>query len=157
MRCPKCGRDAADRRFCQFCSTSVIRADHRMGGIFARLVAAIIDGSVFWAWLVVSIVLLGTDAAILGLVLLIGGFAGWLFLLNGGITPGKAALGLRVVRTDGEPPGLVTMLVRDMFGKYVSGFIFGLGWLWAVFDRDRQTWHDKVAGTVVVRRIAGPV
>jgi hypothetical protein len=46
------------------------------------------------------------------------------------------------------------MLVRELIGKLVSGFFAGLGFFWAIWDRDSQAWHDKLAGTVVVRRDA---
>jgi hypothetical protein len=37
-------------------------------------------------------------------------------------------------------------------GKLLSGLVFGLGFAWALWDKDGQTWHDKIAGTVVVQR-----
>lgn len=44
------------------------------------------------------------------------------------------------------------MLLREVIGKWVSGLVFGLGYFWAIWDKDGQTWHDKIAGTVVVKR-----
>ena len=40
-------------------------------------------------------------------------------------------------------------------GYYVSAIPFGLGLLWVAFDPRKQGWHDKMAGTVVVRRRRG--
>ena len=66
-----------------------------------------------------------------------------------GQTPGKLMLGLRVVKKNGKRVSWLDALLRNVFGYMVSG-LFLLGYLWAAFDRERQTWHDKMAGTVVV-------
>lgn len=57
---------------------------------------------------------------------------------------------LRVVRVDGAPLRLVDALVRGLVGVF-SLATFGLGALWILRDPERQAWHDKVAGTFVVR------
>lgn len=67
-----------------------------------------------------------------------------------GWSPGKAATSVRTVRLDGRRPGLVHGLVRYSM-RSVSFFAFGLGYFWAIWDKRNQTWHDKLAGTVVVR------
>ena len=66
-----------------------------------------------------------------------------------GVTPGKRALGLRVVNRDGEAPGLASGVIRVVM-ETVSAILF-LGYLWMVWDKDKQTWHDKAAKTYVVR------
>ena len=57
---------------------------------------------------------------------------------------------LRVVRVDGAPLRFVDVLVRGLVGVF-SIATFGLGGLWILRDPERQAWHDKVAGTFVVR------
>ncbi len=57
---------------------------------------------------------------------------------------------LRVVRVDGAPLRFVDALVRGLVGVF-SIAAFGLGALWILRDPERQSWHDKVAGTAVVR------
>jgi uncharacterized RDD family membrane protein YckC len=57
---------------------------------------------------------------------------------------------LRVVRVDGAPLRFVDALVRGLVGVF-SILAFGLGGLWILRDPERQSWHDKVAGTFVVR------
>jgi uncharacterized RDD family membrane protein YckC len=59
-------------------------------------------------------------------------------------------LGLRVVRTDGKEVDWTTAGIRAL-SCFLSLLPLGLGFLWIAFDRDRQAWHDKVAGTVVIR------
>ena len=64
---------------------------------------------------------------------------------------GKLALGLRVVRRSGGRPGAELGLARTAVAVLASGPALGLGYLWAFWDDRRQTWHDKVASTYVVR------
>ena len=71
-------------------------------------------------------------------------FEGW------GRSPGKAAMGLRVVRFDGRSPGAAAGLGR-VLGRAVSALPLGLGYLWASWDERSQTWHDKLSRTHVVR------
>ena len=71
------------------------------------------------------------------------------FIANKGQTPGKAAAGLRVVDLSGEDAGYVRAFFRA-FGYYLSSLFFMAGFLWFFIDRRRQTWHDKLAGTIVV-------
>lgn len=66
-----------------------------------------------------------------------------------GWTPGKAALGLRVLRSDGRRPGAVHGAARHG-GKFLSAIVFYLGYFWMLWDPERQTWHDKIASTYVV-------
>jgi uncharacterized RDD family membrane protein YckC len=57
---------------------------------------------------------------------------------------------LRLVRIDGAPVGFPDALVRGLTGIF-SLAVFGLGFLWILRDPDRQAWHDRVAGTYVVK------
>ena len=66
-----------------------------------------------------------------------------------GQTLGKIVLGLRVVKKNGKRIGILDALIRNVFGYTISGF-FLLGYLWALVDRERQAWHDKLVGTGVV-------
>ena len=66
-----------------------------------------------------------------------------------GQTLGKMMLRLRVVKKRGGRITVLDALLRNVFGYMVSQ-IFLLGYLWALFDGEKQTWHDKMAGTVVV-------
>jgi uncharacterized RDD family membrane protein YckC len=65
-----------------------------------------------------------------------------------GQTIGKAIMGLRIVRTDGERINLQRAVIR-LAGYWLSAFLF-LGYLWALVDSRRQTFHDKLAGTFVI-------
>jgi uncharacterized RDD family membrane protein YckC len=77
-----------------------------------------------------------------------------------GQTPGKMAVGIKVVLADGRVPGVGRAFVREVVGKFLSGLVLCLGYLWMLWDSERQCWHDKLAGTRVVRVVravpAGP-
>ena len=67
-----------------------------------------------------------------------------------GATVGGIIFGLKVVRIDGRPSEWVTMAVRAL-ACFFSLIVAGLGFIWIAFDPQKQAWHDKIAGTVVVR------
>ena len=66
-------------------------------------------------------------------------------------TPGKMAVSAKIVdaKTGGKPS---TKQCVGRYFAYILSFIpFGLGFLWVAFDPKKQSWHDKLAGTVVVK------
>jgi uncharacterized RDD family membrane protein YckC len=94
----------------------------------------------------------GFGDAMLNIVLPAAGVV--LFWMYRSATPGKMVT--RTVIADaatGAPPSRRQCLVRYA-GYFVSIFGLGLGFLWVGFDRRKQGWHDKMAGTVVIRRPA---
>lgn len=82
------------------------------------------------------------------------GLAGWALYQIGmwtwkGTTFGGIVVGLKGVRLDGKPMDFGVALVRGLASCFSLVAAF-LGYLWAAWDKDQQTWHDKIAGTVVV-------
>jgi uncharacterized RDD family membrane protein YckC len=73
----------------------------------------------------------------------------WPFSTSGR-TPGMALLSIKVVVMDGAPLSWRTGALRT-FGYVLGSIPLHAGFLWALWDRDRQAWHDKLAGTCVVR------
>jgi uncharacterized RDD family membrane protein YckC len=67
-----------------------------------------------------------------------------------GTTVGGIVFDLHVVRLDGRPVDWETAIVRAL-GCFLSLAVAGLGFIWIAFDDNAQAWHDKIAGTVVVR------
>ena len=65
-------------------------------------------------------------------------------------TVGGIICQLRVVRTDGHPLRFTDAFVRGLSSIF-SAVVLGLGWFWILTDPERQSWHDKIAGTYVVR------
>lgn len=72
-----------------------------------------------------------------------------------GATLGGIVFGLQVVRADGQPMDWTTAIVRAL-GCFLSLAVIGLGFFWIAFDEQRQAWHDKFAGTLVVRAGRAP-
>jgi uncharacterized RDD family membrane protein YckC len=74
-----------------------------------------------------------------------------------GQTLGKRALGIRVIDfRGGGPIGFGRGVIRYI-GKIISSIPILLGFFWMLWDREKQTWHDKIATTVVVPTSAYPV
>lgn len=66
-------------------------------------------------------------------------------------TPGKMVVSAKIVdaNTLGEPS--TGQLIVRYFGYFISTFAFFLGFLWVAFDKRKQGWHDKIAGTLVIK------
>ena len=67
-----------------------------------------------------------------------------------GQTPGKIALRIKIIRTDGSSIGLGGAILRYV-GYIISRLIFMIGYLWIAFDHRKQGIHDKIADTYVIR------
>jgi uncharacterized RDD family membrane protein YckC len=66
-----------------------------------------------------------------------------------GQTIGHTVLGIKVVGADGIPISWEKALLRYV-GYIISAAVFSLGFVWVLWDKKRQGWHDKIAGTYVV-------
>jgi uncharacterized RDD family membrane protein YckC len=69
-----------------------------------------------------------------------------LFTVFGGTTPGMMLRGLQVVSFSGEPPAPRQMLWRSAGYMLSVGTCF-MGFLWAMWDEDALTWHDRLSHT----------
>ena len=119
-------------------------------GFWQRFAAAFVDG------LLLTIVFLPLGAALApGLyyaVATVVGIAYYTLLEGGpkGQTVGKMALGIRIVDiARGGSIGHGRAFVRYL-GRIVSGLPLLLGYVWMLWDAEKQTWHDKFASSVVV-------
>jgi uncharacterized RDD family membrane protein YckC len=117
------------------------------GGFWIRVVAAMIDAIVL---VVLALILSSMFASLDVLVPILGVVylaVCWGFL---GQTVGMMPFGLRVVRNiDGARLTWANVLLR-MIGCIPAGFL-ALGYISAAFDHRKRGWHDKIAGTVVIR------
>lgn len=66
-------------------------------------------------------------------------------------TPGKMVISAKIVdaKTLGEPS--TGQLIVRYIGYFISAFVFCLGFLWVAIDKRKQGWHDKMAGTLVIK------
>ena len=65
-------------------------------------------------------------------------------------TIGGIICGLKLVRLDDRPVDWGVAIVRGL-SAFLSLFVAGLGFIWVAFDDEKQSWHDKIAGTTIVR------
>ncbi|MDP2857244.1 MAG: RDD family protein [Bacillota bacterium] len=89
------------------------------------------------------------------LLLVLAGYLiySWVGTTRGG-TLSQQLMGLRVVdKNTLEPPSAGRALARVLMSVFVSTMFYCLGYLWATWDKEKQTWHDKAANTVVVRSL----
>ena len=75
-----------------------------------------------------------------------------LFGINPGGMEGSKIVGIKVIgETTGTPIGFGRALGRQLFAGFISSQIFYLGYLWMLWDDKKQTWHDKVVNSIVVK------
>ena len=123
-----------------------------------RVGAGLVDGGILLAALLVAGTLTDVSDTLGGLAALAWfGLAGWMAWLNGskGQSPGKAMLGLRVVRdadgsTLGGPVGLVRTGVLWLVGPVTGGLFVVLSMLWPLWDRKNRTLHDAIVSASVL-------
>jgi uncharacterized RDD family membrane protein YckC len=72
-----------------------------------------------------------------------------LFTMLGGATPGMLLTGLRVVSFDGSAPEPRQLMLRSL-GYVISGGMAMLGFLWAFWDEDHLSWHDRISQTYLI-------
>ena len=122
-----------------------------------RLVAAIIDGIIVGVvGTVVGLIVRNGLGGLLSLALGVA-YYGWLEGSASGQTVGKRMLGIRVYDLrQGGPIGTGRAIGR-YFARIVSAIPCLLGYFWMLWDKEKQTWHDKFANAVVVPESAYPV
>lgn len=84
-----------------------------------------------------------------GLLLLLAIYGAIMWKIKG-TTVGGIVCDLKVVRIGGGPLDWGTAIIRAL-GCFLSLVVAGLGFIWIAVDREHQAWHDKIAGTVVLR------
>jgi uncharacterized RDD family membrane protein YckC len=126
------------------------RASGPRAGFWRRLGGAIVDG------IILGIVGAILEAALKGAVgdafAVLVGFAYFTLFVGsaGGQSPGMRVAGVRVISSDGGGSiGYRRALIRAA-SAYISALILFLGFLWMLWDKEKQCWHDKLAGDFVV-------
>ena len=124
----------------------------RKGGFWIRFLAYLVDAVLVGAVSYLPLILFNnfTLTTILSLILSIAYFLYFWSGAGGGQTLGMRILGLRVVKTDGQELSLGAAGLRYI-GFILASIPFLLGLIWVAFDRNKQGWHDKLAGTYVIR------
>lgn len=130
-------------------------------GFWIRFVALLIDeliiavpGGIIVGILIAALGQNGSGIIIFVYALWLIAFIGYFiyFWTKDGQTLGMKMFNIRVVKTDGSPITVGSAIIRYV-GYLVDTIVFGLpiGYIWAAFDADKQAWHDKMAGTYVIK------
>ena len=163
--CPSCDADrVVGTQWCALCRKNINNpALGRLATPGKRLGAYVLDSviplGVIWFMFVTFFI----DSALSGGEPSFGGLGTWiaggfvtaycivaLALFTRGTTPGKHLLHMRIIKESGANAGFWTMLGREWIGKWISGLVFSLGYVWILIDKDNQGWHDKILATYVV-------
>ena len=129
-------------------------------GFTLRFFAQLLDMLVIACLMIVAFLLsalLGSDngaivSVISVLIMISGVFYFVYFTSEGRQTLGKRALGIKVVKLEGNPA--LTMkeaFCREILFRSACNTLLGLGYMWVIWDTRKQGWHDKIAGTAVIR------
>jgi uncharacterized RDD family membrane protein YckC len=125
-------------------------------GFWRRFGAYFLDSILIGIVVGILTAILKTPGYFIGIAI---GLAYFVYFEGGpsGQTIGKRVLDIRVIDyATGGQLGYGKAFLR-WIGRIVSGAICALGYLWMIWDKEKQTWHDKIAGTVVVPTSAYPV
>lgn len=135
-------------------------------GFWRRFTANFLDG------IILGMVYKLVNAVLLAIASLAGaayfGFSDWMlctiifwtymiwFKGYKGATPGYYVFGIRIISINGTQVCIKQIIVR-IISSFFSAIPFGLGYIWITVDSNRQAWHDKIAGTYVIKAKAEPV
>jgi uncharacterized RDD family membrane protein YckC len=122
-------------------------------GFWIRFAAAIVDGLIYGIPTSIVAAALGVSMPGQRLLSLLVGFAYFVSQESGatGQTLGKKLCGIRVVdQSTGQTIDAGRAMVRYLT-SLLSGLVCGLGYLWMLWDGNKQTWHDKSSQTLVVK------
>ena len=154
--CPSCGRFASpDAKFCGYCRYQ-LRAYQPGAGEFVyagfgiRFLAFLIDSVILFGMNLVVGLLVTNFLGAFMLQLFLGAVYSIAFWVGQGATPGKMAVGIKVVMANGEPIEVGAACLR-YFGYWLSGLILGIGYLMIALSAEKRGLHDNIAGTIVIK------
>ena len=139
--------------------------DTEYAGFWIRCGAALIDTLLFAVVISISMTLIYSDAywfnfssnkTTLGLwdfiltqvAPIVGTIWFWRRFMG---TPGKIILGLKIVDVDTGGKLSIGQAIGRYVGYIIAVLPLCLGIFWVGIDKRKQGWHDKLAGTVVIR------
>ncbi|MEV0092072.1 RDD family protein [Streptomyces sp. NPDC050738] len=131
----------------------------QFAGWWSRFGAVLIDGLIiavpYAALIGIGAAMGGGAGSALAVLGMLVGFGLGLFKIykegTEGAWIGKKALGIRVLReADGQPLGFGMAFVRNL-AHFVDSIACYLGWLWPAWDAKKQTFADKIMGSLVVK------
>lgn len=135
-------------------------APYELAGIRRRLASMLYESLLLLGVLSVAFMLphlalgMGYEIVLPGPILFLhlAGVMGFYFVWywrHGGQTLAMQTWRLRIVSVDGNPPELKQLLLRYAL-SWPSLLFYGVGLIWAIFDRDRQFLHERLSGTRII-------
>jgi uncharacterized RDD family membrane protein YckC len=121
-------------------------------GFWQRFGAAFLDGLILLVPSVILRIIFKDNAGLYYLFQTVVSLGYYTYFEGGptGATIGKRALGIRVYDfREGGAIGYGRGFLRQI-GKYIAAIPLFLGYFWMLWDKEKQCWQDKIAGTVVV-------
>ncbi|MBV9762660.1 MAG: RDD family protein [Acidobacteriaceae bacterium] len=170
--CAAC-KDTFFQRLREQGAASAVLTLHRYAGFWIRVLARVIDSAILWAFflallfvweaLVQRVILNPANATPSDLATVVGGlgliyllstavlllYESW-FLYRRGGTPGKLAVGVRVIRGNSEPLTLGRSAGRAFAYLLTSMVPIGIGFIMAGADDEKRALHDRLCDTRVV-------
>jgi uncharacterized RDD family membrane protein YckC len=119
-------------------------------GFWMRFLASLIDSLILLVpSIVIGLVVEFPLSTVLSVAINLGYTIG--FWISEGATPGKMAMGIVILKTDGQMMGMGSAFARYL-GYWLSSAILLIGYLMIAFRHDKRGLHDLIAGTVVIRK-----
>ncbi|MCY4367665.1 MAG: RDD family protein [Chloroflexi bacterium] len=169
--CSTCGRESdPSARFCDNCGATLesqaVAPQYAPGMPYFDQDARTVEYMGFWiraaAFLIDAILLtivrlviqgaLGDSIPVTLFNVVINLAYGVIMIAWRGQTIGKMIVGIQVVDANGNVPGIGSVILREVVGKFLSTIALFLGYLWVAWDKDKRGWHDHISGTYVVRK-----
>jgi uncharacterized RDD family membrane protein YckC len=130
----------------------------KYAGFWIRFLALALDWFLFLG--IIGYVLFGNEVTQFGAGTFNVNYSGWKLIIPflyffgfsawKGATPGKMMCRIKIIETDGNKLSWQKALLR-IFSWLLSAIAIGIGFLWAGFDAKKQSWHDKIAKTYVIK------
>jgi uncharacterized RDD family membrane protein YckC len=118
-------------------------------GFFKRLIAVVIDGLILS--IALSFISGQSESLIASAIYFILWFGYFVWMVGKfGATIGKMAMKIKIVKENGEKVNYSDAFIREL-ASYLSFIVFFLGYLWVIWDSKKQSWHDKIAKTIVIK------
>lgn len=131
-------------------------------GFWARVSAAVLDlillagiaVPIFWLLYERSALVLSSSSSIVAQLMVLGllpPIAITSFWIRRHATPGKMSISAIIIDEKTAGPPSIWQLIGRYCAYFLSALPLGLGFIWIGFDHKKQGWHDRMAGTLVVR------
>lgn len=130
---------------------------YEYAGFWDRLLATILDAIIIYLPIkIIENIIIFTTLRPISTIILFEIFLPLIitiiFWVNKGATPGKLIMNMYIVdEVTGQKINIAQSIMRYI-GYIPSTFIFGLGFIWIAVDEKNQGWHDKIGGTIVIKK-----